>query len=213
MSAREEILTRLRIALRDVPADETAADVPVDRGYQRDGGRSDAERVDLLAERVADYRATVYRCTPGQLSTVVKGILVARDTETLVVPHDAPADWYHGFDGTTLVDSPADPLPLSTLDTADTVLTGCAAAIAATGTLVLDAGPGQGRRALTLVPDHHLCVVAADAVAEIVPEALSRLDPTRPLTFISGPSATSDIEFNRVEGVHGPRSLDVVIVA
>jgi L-lactate dehydrogenase complex protein LldG len=213
VSAREEILTRLRIALRDVPAEETTEAVPVERGYRHAGRLGAAARADLLADRLSDYRATVYRCSIRQLPTIVKGILAAHDTETLVVPHDLKATWYRGFDGTVRADDPADPLSVADLDAADTVLTGCAVAIATTGTLVLDAGPAQGRRALTLVPDHHICVVRAAAIVEIVPEALARLDPARPLTFISGPSATSDIEFNRVEGVHGPRNLDVVVVS
>lgn len=213
MSARDEILTRLRIAVRDVPADETVDAVPVERGYHHTGRLDAAARADLLADRLSDYRATVYRCTIRALPTVVKGILAAHDTDTLVVPHDLKPTWYRSFGGTVRPDEPASPLPVADLDAADTVLTGCALAIATTGTLVLDAGPGQGRRALTLVPDHHICVVRTNAIVEIVPEALARLDPGRPLTFISGPSATSDIEFNRVEGVHGPRDLDVVIVS
>jgi len=111
---------------------------------------------------------------------------------------------------TWLVDEP--PLSVAELDQAGGVLTGCALVIAETGTIVLDAGPDQGRRALTLIPDYHLCVVRADQIVGTVPEAIARLDPVRPTTFISGPSATSDIEFNRVEGVHGPRTLDVMIV-
>ncbi|MEU4845658.1 LutC/YkgG family protein [Streptomyces gilvosporeus] len=128
---------------------------------------------------------------------------------TLIVPQGFPAAWLPDGDGTR-TDIP--PLDVRALDTAGGVLTTCALAIAVTGTIVLDAGPGQGRRALTLLPDYHLCVVRADQIAADVPEALRRLDPRRPLTFISGPSATSDIELERVEGVHGPRTLDVIIV-
>jgi L-lactate dehydrogenase complex protein LldG len=125
-----------------------------------------------------------------------------------VAPAGLPAEWL--IDG---VEWLHEPLSIEELDQADGVLTGCAVAIADTGTIVLDGSEAQGRRALTLLPDYHLCVVRADQIAASVPEALARLEPTRPLTFISGPSATSDIELNRVEGVHGPRTLEVLIVS
>ncbi|MEV0841478.1 LUD domain-containing protein [Actinocatenispora sera] len=211
--ARAEIMARLRTALRDVPADEAIEDAPVARDYRRDGTGADPARLrDLLADRVADYRATVHRCGADELATTVRTILAGHETATLLVPHDLPDDWHAGYAGTIYRDSANFPYPLATLDATDTVLTGCAVAIAETGTLVLDAGMAQGRRAITLVPDHHVCVVGADQVVGTVPEALARLDPVRPLTFVAGPSATSDIEFDRVEGVHGPRHLDVILL-
>jgi L-lactate dehydrogenase complex protein LldG len=189
-SAREEILQRIRDA-------RVPAATPVVRGYNQDGPGG----IELFAERVADYRAIVH------VVTNVPESLEALKGKRIVAPEDVPAEWL--VDGVTWLH---EPLTIDELDQADGVLTGCAVAIADTGTIVLDAGEAQGRRALTLLPDYHLCVVRADQIAGSVPEALQRLDPTRPLTFISGPSATSDIELSRVEGVHGPRTLEVLIV-
>jgi L-lactate dehydrogenase complex protein LldG len=168
--------------------------------------------VDLLVDRLLDYRATVHRCAPAELSTVLGAALAG--TAWVAVPPGVPAGWLSGYPGEIRRDGDPRPLAVADLDEPGVcVLTGCAVAIAETGTLVLDAGPDQGRRLLTLVPDHHVCVVHSGQIVATVPEGLARLaDPTRPLTFISGPSATSDIELDRVEGVHGPRRLEVIVV-
>ncbi|PXY31323.1 LutC/YkgG family protein [Prauserella muralis] len=198
-SAREEILARIRGAGRPSP-------VAVPRDYER--ARTVPDPVGLLAERVADYQAVVHTVGEKALPGRIAGCLAERGASTMVVPADVPPSWR--VEGVRWrPDDP--PLQLSELDIVDGVLTGCAVAIAETGTIVLDAARAQGRRMLSLVPDYHLCVVRADQVVVSVPEALARLEPTRPLTFISGPSATSDIEFDRVEGVHGPRTLEVLI--
>ncbi|MFE0426058.1 lactate utilization protein C [Streptomyces sp. NPDC058953] len=169
-----------------------------------------AALTELLSRRLADYRAAVHRTTAAALPALVAGILAAHRARTVVVPGGTPADWLTDTDATRLTDE--GPLTPWDLDRADAVISGCALAVAETGTLVLDGGPAQGRRALTLVPDLHLCVVHVPAqLVASVPDALPRLTPTRPLTWISGPSATSDIELDRVEGVHGPRRLEVLL--
>jgi L-lactate dehydrogenase complex protein LldG len=179
----------------------------VERDYA-DTHAAASQAVDLLAERLADYRAHVHRCdNEVELAPLIAGLLTGT---RLVAPPGLAADWIPaGLD--VLHDGP--PLTSGALDTADAVLTGCAVAITETGTLILDGAAGQGRRALTLIPDHHICVVRipGDVVLSL-PQALGRLDPARPLTWISGPSATSDIELDRVEGVHGPRRLDVILL-
>ncbi|MFI1169541.1 lactate utilization protein C [Streptomyces sp. NPDC020801] len=205
MTARDTVLAAIRAALADVPGDEPAKTVP--RDYPR--SHADADPVGVFAERVAEYRATVGRTADP--ATEIAGALARRDVRRPVVLTGFPVEWLAPeAPWTVLRDSPR--LSVEALDNADAVLSTVAVAIAVTGTLVLDAGPGQGRRALTLLPDYQLCVVRAGQIARDVPEALDRLDPTAPLTFVSGPSATSDIELDRVEGVHGPRTLDVVIV-
>ncbi len=214
MSAREEILARVRDALRDVPADESPEDVPVPRDYLAAHVSDDPRALaDLLAENLADYRAHVHRCAPDELPEKVAELLARRGARSVAVPADLPESWLAAAEGVRQVPDSAR-LTAREIDSVDAVVTACALAIAETGTIVLDAGPGQGRRALTLVPDHHVCVVHAPRqVVASVPAALPRLDPARPQTWISGPSATSDIELNRVEGVHGPRLLDVIITA
>lgn len=208
MSSRERVLGRVRRALADVPADEA----PVPRDYLREHGRrSAAETVELLAENLADYRAIVHRCTDARLPELLTRLLAAHGSRSVVVPPELPPHWLKAVDATRVHDRAAN--TPQDLDRVDSVVTGCAVAVAETGTIVLDGSPDQGRRRITLVPDHHVCVVRVpDQVVSSVPQALERLDPTRPLTWISGPSATSDIELDRVEGVHGPRSLEVVLV-
>ena len=202
--ARTEILCRIRAALSDRPGPVT-----VPREYDR--ARDLGDVLTLFEKQVADYRAVVRRVPESSLPSEIESSLVARGVRVMVAPADVPAWWRVG-EFVWSLDAPMWPLPNAALDRADGVLTGCAVAIAQTGTIVLDAGFAQGRRALTLLPDYHLCVVRADQVVATVPEALARLASTRPLTFISGPSATSDIELDRVEGVHGPRNLEVLIV-
>jgi L-lactate dehydrogenase complex protein LldG len=213
-AARDEILRRIRTALRDVPPAETPEAVPVARAYRHSDPAPRAERLGLFAERVAEYKAAVRTVTPADLPGAIAAACAARGVRRLVVPADLPEGWAPA--GVDLLHDPG--LTNQQLDESDGVLTACALGIAQTGTIVLDGGPGQGRRAITLLPDYHLCVVRADQVVGLVPEAVARLgavalDPHRPITWISGPSATSDIELNRVEGVHGPRTLEVLIVA
>lgn len=167
--------------------------------------------MDLLAENLADYRAIVHRATEDELPYVVKRLLAARGSRSVLVPPGLPPAWMSAADPTQVHDR-AVSTPRE-LDEVESVVTGCALAVAETGTIVLDGGADQGRRRITLIPDHHICVVRVpDQVVASVPQAMERLDPTRPLTWISGPSATSDIELDRVEGVHGPRTLEVVLV-
>jgi L-lactate dehydrogenase complex protein LldG len=202
----------VRRALADVPRDERPYEEAVPRGYLREHGRRTVEEtVELLAENLAEYRAVVHRCAEGELAGVVARLLDARGSGSVLVPPGLDAGWLAASEVRQVADR-AQSTP-EELDRVDSVVTGCALAIAETGTIVLDGSPDQGRRRITLVPDHHICVVRVpEQVVSSVPQALERLDPARPLTWISGPSATSDIELDRVEGVHGPRTLEVVLV-
>ena len=202
MEAREAILAR--IAATGVPA--TVAPRPPLTPSPRDRETILAQ----FAEYAAEYKARVVCTGVAGLPETLAGLLPTEGWTA--VPVDLPAEWLRS--GTPIRRDAQ--MPISELDGAAAVLTGCAVAIAETGTVVLDAGPAQGRRALSLVPDHHICVVFAHQIVDSVPEAVARLEDAatagRPQTWISGPSATSDIELIRVEGVHGPRRLDLVIV-
>ncbi|MEV4826275.1 LUD domain-containing protein [Micromonospora sp. NPDC049274] len=198
VSSRDLVLGRLRAAL----AADTAAPVDVPRDYRQ----AAAVDVDQLAQRLTDYRAHVHRIAEAAVADTIAGLLP--DGGTVVVPPGLPRAWLPP----TVTALPDDGLDHARIGAADAVVTAAAVAIAQTGTVVLDASPDQGRRVLSLLPDRHVCVVRADQVVATVPEALARLTPHRPLTWISGPSATSDIELIRVEGVHGPRQLHVILL-
>jgi L-lactate dehydrogenase complex protein LldG len=211
--ARDEILKRIRAALGDVPRGETPEMVAVPRDYRMADAVPHARQVEQFVERVAEYRAVIQTVSPGALPDAIAAAVARRGVRTLVVPADLPDAWVPA-DVRVLRDVK---LTNEQIESSDGVLTAAALGIAETGTIVLDGGPGQGRRALTLLPDYHLCVIRDDQIVGLVPEAVARLHdaartPGRPITWISGPSATSDIELNRVEGVHGPRTLEVLVV-
>jgi L-lactate dehydrogenase complex protein LldG len=201
MGARDDILQRIREANAGIGVE------PVERAYRR-GAAPDSDDtgalLELLEERLVDYRATVVRCRPDGLAAAVQGLLGAA-SPVLRAP-GVPPEWFPG------AEPDRQGLGAQELDRYAAVLTASTVACAETGTIALDGSPDQGRRAITLVPDLHVCIVRADQVVASVPEMLSRLAGERPITFISGPSATSDIELDRVEGVHGPRTLGVVLV-
>jgi L-lactate dehydrogenase complex protein LldG len=209
--AREEILARIRGALRDVPEQESADLLPVPRDYRMRGRRSTDELIELLADRVRDYHAEVKVLGGDEVSEAVSGACVEHGLKQLVVPAALPRRWWPE-NAQVITD---DGLSARELDQIDGALTGCASAIAETGTLVFDGRASSGRRAVTLVPDHHICVVEASQIVELVPEAVAATaaaaQERMPITLVSGPSASSDIELSRVEGVHGPRQLLVLI--
>jgi L-lactate dehydrogenase complex protein LldG len=207
MTAREEVLARIRTAL----GPDRSAPVEIPRGYRTADERPAAALLDVLVDRLEDYRATVLRCAPEEIPATVTaalglGLGAGWAPADVVVAPGLPAGWRP--EGVREDDGG----PAVALAEAAAAVTGVAVAIAETGTLVLDGTPPSGRRALSLLPDCLVCVVEAAQVVGGVPEGLGRLDPVRPLTMISGPSATSDIELSRVEGVHGPRTLVVVLV-
>ena len=207
MSARAEILARIRAAVADDPGEE----LPVADDYRSSPSLSSEQRIELFVERMSDYDATVHRVGEHEISATVAQALTRRSASRILVPGDFPSAWLpSGFD--LVVDSG---LSYVDLDQLEGVLTTCTAAIALTGTIILQDGPGLGRRAATLIPDYHLCVVRESQVYETVPEAIRVLEANaaRPTTTISGPSATADIEMTRIRGVHGPRTLEIILVS
>ncbi len=214
MSARDEILTRIRGALTDVTDADPARDVPVAWVYGQ--ATRVADPLELFIERVEDYRAVVERVALDDVPDAVVRHLGETGAGSVILPVGIEESWRAAVVAAGLEVLGDDPtLTHAQLNTADAVLTAAAVGIAETGTFVLDHGADQGRRALTLVPDRHVCVVRADQIVTDVPEAIVRLKKSvtqgQPLTWVSGPSATSDIELNRVEGVHGPRTLHVIV--
>lgn len=207
-TARAAILSRIgKPAKSGSEVSEEYASLP--RAYKRAGLLDFDDRLQLLEHRLGEYDAVVYRTPDGELKETLARILTARGKSRLAIPRGIPAHWLpEGFEFIV-----ADDLAAADLDRLDGLVSGCALAIATTGTLVLQSAPAQGARKLSLVPDYHLCVVGAGQVVETVPEAFVALKQTadRPTTFISGPSATADIEMTRIKGVHGPRFLDVVV--
>ena len=207
-ASRELVLARVRAAIAG------SARPPVPREYRRAGARDRNATIELLCERIGAYQAEVRRVDPSGLRAAIGDAFARRGATRICVPSAIPAHWRP--DGCESVED--DELANVALDQLDGVLTGCTLAIAETGTIVLTAAAREGRRALSLVPDLHVCVVEEEQVVEVVPQAIAILaeivrGARRPITFISGPSATSDIELNRVEGVHGPRTLVVLVVA
>jgi len=210
-SARAGILAKVRAAVGDHSAARDTEYAAIPREYKREGQSDRAELLSLLSSRLDDYEAGVYHCAPGDIAQTVATAMKARGKTSLLRPEHLPQEWLpaaYNF-------PPVDGLSYPEIDKGEGVITGCVAAIAFTGTIILQHGVRDGRRALTLIPDYHLCIVLADQIVETVPEGFHRLKglETLPLTTVSGPSATADIEMARVKGVHGPRFLDVILVA
>ncbi|NBC66227.1 MAG: lactate utilization protein C [Bacteroidetes bacterium] len=214
--AKTKMLATIRKALSEVPDSETPDDVELRRDYKQKGNLTQDEIVDLFAERVGEYKASVRRVKESNLKKVIAECCKKENVTKLVIPEGFQKELLP-VDIDPLFDDFGSPLSHHVLDQSDGVITTCAYAVAQTGTIILDAGEGQGRRALTLVPDYHLCIVREDQIVELIPEGFSVVESSvknegSPITFISGPSATSDIELSRVEGVHGPRRLEVLII-
>jgi L-lactate dehydrogenase complex protein LldG len=207
---RSEVLGRIRRALGERGADRSGDYEAIPRAYRQVGGLSPTARLALFVVRLEDYGVAVHRCRPQMLPQTIARALIGRGNRRLIVPPALPAEWLP-VDCEFVPDSD---VSYAELDGSAGVVTGCTVGIALTGTIVLCHWALEGRRALTLVPDYHLCIVGSEQVVETVPEAFRLIEALRPslVTTISGPSATADIEMTRVKGVHGPRTLDVILI-
>jgi L-lactate dehydrogenase complex protein LldG len=208
-SSRERILRRIRAANERAGAQSQ----PIPREYQRAGDCSADQTLALFEERVREYDARVFPVRRAEIAVRAAEILSEAGRRRIAVPAGLPTEWCpSGIEWVTDGAGDNSALSYESLDSVDGAMTGAALAIAVSGSIVLQHGPAEGRRVLTLLPDYHLCILQASDVVETLPEGFARLDPLRPTTFISGPSATADIEMVRIKGVHGPRSLDVLLV-
>lgn len=206
-SAKAEILARIRSAL----ADNSQPAAPV-RDYRQNSSADPQAVREMFIDRIVDYKARAFTETAETIAGRIAELL--GESARHVVPEGFPADWLprDGSAGERIVDTAEAPLSHAELDQFDAVVTSSTVSCAETGTVFLNAAPAEGRRAISLIPDHHICVVPAESIVELVPEALARVDHGQPVTMFSGPSATSDIELQRVEGVHGPRKVDIIIL-
>lgn len=218
--SKEIILGRIRQALKNENshADEILLTPDIERHYEQHSNLTNQEILHLFTERVCEYRAVTEIIDEGEIGNRIQAICSEADIKSLVVPEDLEKAWIHSLDPKVqLFRDKSNSLTKEELNSSDAVLTGAFLGVAQTGTIILNAGVGQGRRVLTLLPDFHICVIRQEQIVGIIPEAIRKLDSIvketgRPVTMISGPSATSDIELNRVEGVHGPRKLHVLII-
>ena len=208
ISSRDRILARIAAANTKAKAGRQ----PIPRAYERISARDAAATVALFEERLREYDALVHRVHPDQLLARLAEILQTAGRKRIAAPTGLPESWRQQCAERQIEWLPDEGLPLDTLNGVDGVVTAASVGVAVSGSIVLQHGPSEGRRVLTLLPDYHLCVVAAAQVVDTLPEAFARIAPGRPVTFFSGPSATADIEMTRVKGVHGPRFLEVVIV-
>jgi L-lactate dehydrogenase complex protein LldG len=210
LSARAEVLAKIRRAVGDNAASCDSEYAAIARDYRRSGQLAPEEIVRLLEGRLRDYDAGVFRCGMDEIAQTVAQAMASRGKSSLLRPADVPDVWLPASHRFPVVNG----MSYEEIDRAEGVITGCVAAIALTGTIVLRHSEADGRRALTLIPDYHLCIVQTSQIVETVPEGFARLKgmETMPITTVSGPSATADIEMNRVKGVHGPRFLDIVLV-